>query len=119
MITNIMVALQLNISSFSLEAGADTAANQQRLEEVLNMFHVSGLIPSYFFQVVVGIYVVQLAYILTILQNGIENGSDKINEQNLLGKNMTRSFILYAVISLIVTIIFTVMAQNLMSGSLA
>ena len=29
-------------------------------------------IPTYYFQIVVGIYVVQIIYILTVLSNGIE-----------------------------------------------
>ena len=34
-------------------------------------------IPTYYFQIVVGIYVVQITYILTVIANGVENGSDK------------------------------------------
>ena len=82
------------------------------------MFNVQGIIPNYFFQIVVGIYVVQLAYILTVLQNGVENGSDKINEEYLLGKNLIKSFLLYAVISIIVTLLFSTLAQGLLAQEL-
>ncbi len=114
MIVNIIVALNVKISSFSLEAGGE-GGGTAGLTTIVDLFKVDGIIPGYFFQIVVGIYVVQLAYILTILQNGIENGTDKINEQHLLGKNLIRSFLLYALIAAIVTILFTTMAQGLLA----
>ncbi len=33
-------------------------------------------IPTYFFQIIVGLYIVQMIWILTIIENGIVNGSD-------------------------------------------
>jgi MFS family permease len=68
-------------------------------------------IPTYFFQGVVGLYVAQLIFILTILSNGIENGSDKLNEEFLLGKNMLRSVLMYVGIALVVMVIFNTIAD--------
>ena len=118
MIVNIIVALNVKISSFSLEATGETAGGATGLTTIVDLFKLEGIIPGYFFQIVVGVYVVQLAYILTIMQNGIENGSDKINEQHLLGKNLVISFLLYAIIATIVTLLFTSMAQGLLSKEL-
>ncbi len=114
MIVNIIVALNLKISSFTLEGGPEAGG----LSGLVDLFNVQGIIPNYFFQIVVGIYVVQLAYILTVLQNGVENGSDKINEEYLLGKNLIKSFLLYAVISIIVTLLFSTLAQGLLAQEL-
>src|SRR3989338_4823855 len=118
MIVNIIVALNVKISSFSLESGSGDTGGAAGLTTIVDLFKLDGIIPGYFFQIVVGIYVVQLAYILTIMQNGIENGSDKINEQHLLGKNLIISFLLYAIISTIVTVLFTTMAQGLLAKEL-
>src|SRR3989338_8714156 len=71
-------------------------------------------IRTYFFQIIIGIYVVQIIYILTILSNGIQNGSDKLSERYNLGVNLTRSTILYVVVSLIVMIIFNVIATQIL-----
>ncbi|MBI2545717.1 hypothetical protein HYV81_00905 [Candidatus Woesearchaeota archaeon] len=75
-------------------------------------------IPTYYFQVVVGIYVLQIVYILTVLTNGIENGADKLNEKYMVGRNMMNSTLIYVVISLIVMILFNMVAQSIMSRSL-
>ncbi len=119
MIVNIIVALNLKLLNFSIEGGAEGGAAAGGLSTIVDLFSINGIIPGYYFQIVVGIYVVQLAYVLTILQNGIENGLDKINEHYLLGKNLIKSFIIYALIAIIVTVLFSTMAQGLLAGELA
>ena len=75
-------------------------------------------IPTYHFQIIVGLYVVQITYILTVLVNGIENGSDKLNEKYELGNNMIRSTVLYCIISLIVMLLFNIIAGQILTSSL-
>lgn len=67
-------------------------------------------VPTYFFQAVVGIYVVQIIFILTIMANGIENGNDKLNERFTLGQNMIRSTITYCAIAAIIILVFNLIA---------
>jgi len=74
-------------------------------------------IPTYYFQIIVGLYVVQITYILTILVNGIENGSDKLNERYLLGNNLIRSTIMYCLISAAVMILFSIVASSILTTS--
>ena len=76
-------------------------------------------IPTYYFQIVVGIYVVELVYILTVLSNGIENGSDKLGERYALGQNLVRSTLLYAILAGIVTLLFNIIAGTIMSNTLS
>ena len=70
--------------------------------------------PTYYFQIVVGIYVVQIVYILTITANGIENDSDKLSERYMIGKNLVRSTILYITLSCIVMLIFNLVAIQIL-----
>jgi hypothetical protein len=79
-----------------------------------DLFNKVDTIPSYFFQIIVGVYVVQIIYILTILASGIEYGSDKINEQAQAGSNLLKSTALYLIISLITMLIFTSMASAIL-----
>lgn len=67
-------------------------------------------IPTFYFQIVVGIYVVEIVYILTVLVNGIENGADNLSKSYLLGKNLIKATVLYIVITLIVMIVFNFVA---------
>ncbi len=74
--------------------------------------------PTFYFQIIVGFYVVQIVYILTILTNGIENGVDPLNEEYLLGKNMYHSTILYCIIALVVMFLFNQIAGNIIGGGI-
>jgi hypothetical protein len=76
------------------------------LAGLTDMFSKFDTIPPYFFQIVVGLYVMQIVFILTILANRVEFGADKLNEQDSLGRNLLKSAILYTVVSFIVVLIF-------------
>jgi hypothetical protein len=108
MITNIISRLGSQMRQIGGEAGS-TAVNMAQ-------FFGDGL-PTYYFQLVVGIYVVQIIFILTILSNGIENGEDTLNERYLLGVNLIRSTVLYIVVSLFVMVLFNIIATTIMTAT--
>lgn len=70
-------------------------------------------IPTYFFQIVVGVYVFEIIFILTILSSGIEYGADKLQERYSLGKNLIKSTVLYVFIAVFVTITFNMIASRI------
>ena len=70
--------------------------------------------PTYFFQIIVGLYVIEIIIILSILINGVENGSDKLNEQYLIGKNLISGTLLYCFISIFVIMFFNTLATVLL-----
>lgn len=71
-------------------------------------------VPTYFFQIVVGIYVVQIVYILTKIVNGIENGSDKLTEEYQMGINLTKATLMYTFVSVMAVLGFTLLARMIM-----
>ena len=75
-------------------------------------------IPTYHFQIVVGIYVVQIGFILTVLVNGIENGADKLGERYELGKSMINGTLLYCFLAAVVMILFNLFAGSIVANSL-
>lgn len=77
---------------------------------------LSGGLPAYYFQIVVGLYVVQIGIILSILVNGILNGADSLNEKYIIGKNVMSSTILYCIIAFIVIVIFNYISAGIVSG---
>ena len=111
MVTTILGRLTEQVQSL----GSATAGSQAAM--IGDMF-VDG-IPTYYFQIVVGFYVVQIVYILTILSNGIENGADKLNERYLIGTNLIRATILYSVIAAIVIVVFNVIASQIMMSTVS
>ncbi len=111
MISSILTRLSAQLNSFAA-SGADSGGFG-------NMLSIFGLgIPTYYFQISVGIYIVQIAYILTTLSNGVENGADKLGERYALGKNLIGSTLLYCAIAGIVMILFNFFASSIMKSTL-
>ncbi len=78
---------------------------------LLDMFGGGG-IPTFYFQAIVGLYVVQITYILSYMINGIENGTDRIGEKDIIGNSLIKSTILYIAITGIFTILFSIIAST-------
>lgn len=110
MITSILINLKEQMSKVS-------TGDQSGPINGMTDFFGNG-IPTYYFQFIVGIYVIELVFILTILTNGIENGSDKLNERYMLGKNLIKSTIFYCLIAIVISFAFNMVASSIM-GSLS
>jgi hypothetical protein len=110
MITQILGFLSMRLSDLSSEAGEANISGAG----LLSMFGTG--ISTYYFQIVVGLYVVQITFILSILINGIENGSDKLSERYIIGNNLLKTTVTYILVSLFVTMLFTLVAGSILSG---
>lgn len=118
MITYILSNLTRQLKNVG-QLGADTlntaASGTGPLSGILSLFGES--IPTYYFQAVVGLYVVEIIFLLTIIASSIENGVDKLMEDHLLGKNLIASTFTYVFVALIVVIIFNFIAAKIISGA--
>ncbi len=110
MITQILGNLSLKLSSLSSQAeGANVSG-----AGLMGMFGTG--IPTFYFQFAVGLYVIQITFIISILINGIENGSDKLSERFMIGKNLLGTTITYGLITLVITLLFTLVAGSILSS---
>lgn len=112
MITTVILRIQMQMKNLAIN-NVEGAPQSMNIAELFSLG-----IPTYYFQIVVGIYVVQIVYILTIISNGIENGSDKLNERYQLGVNLIKSTILYCMIALVVMLIFNFIAAQVLPSTL-
>lgn len=112
LITSIMGALSLKIAAFGQEAGeiGGTAGGAGDILSILG----SGGIATYFFQISVGIYIVELVIILSILVNGIENGVDKLNERYTMGRGLLKTITTYSVMTFFIIILFSAVAGRIL-----
>ena len=108
MISTILTKLSAQLGAFT--ASQDAGAGG--FSDLLTIFGIG--IPTFHFQVIVGIYVVQIGYILTVLSNGIENGADKLGERYSLGKNLINSTALYCFIAALVMLLFNFFAGTIL-----
>jgi hypothetical protein len=115
MITTILGSLkdQMSVLSGSVETGSMAGAG---LSAGIGSDFFGLGIPTFYFQIIVGIYVVQIIYIMTMIVNGIRNGADPLNEKYMLGKNLVTSTVLYVIISFIVMLVFNLVAGMVLQG---
>jgi len=110
MITSIIGRLSTRIVGITGGGAEVTEGVPFNVQKLIGIFPTEKLMAPYFFQIVVGLYVVEIIIILTFLSNAIENGDDKLTEKNRLGKNLHTSTIFYCILALIITLIFSMLA---------
>jgi hypothetical protein len=98
MITEILS--KLSISSLS-DSGV---SNLGSLDAILSIFDMTAMIPPYLLQISVGIYLIEIIFILTGTLVVIDSGDDPLEKTNKTGKNLKAGIGLYFITALISTI---------------
>ncbi len=99
MITSILN--KLNIAS---AVGGETIAGVGNLNAILSIFDVTKMIPPYILQIVVGIYIIEIIFILSGALVVIDSGDDKLEKTNKTGINLKKGIRLYIVAALLAII---------------
>ena len=116
MMTNVLLKLGETLSK---SAGSTEGISFMGLSpNVIGLFKLDSVISPYFFQAVIGIYLVQVIIILTVLSVRIKNGEDILSVENELGKNLIKSTMLYFIVSLVGILIFRGLASTILPGGL-
>jgi hypothetical protein len=112
MITMILSTLQniINLGG-SLEGSGLSGAAQ-----ALSIFNLNEMIPPYYLQIAMGIYIVEIIFILTSTLVTIDSGEDKLKKTHDTGKNLFTSILLYVIVALISLIVLAVLAGITLGG---
>ena len=105
------------LSKLKLTAFADEGmVSAGGLSGVLNIFDVVAMIPPYFIQISVGIYLVQIVFILTGTLITIDSGEDKLQKINKIGINLKKGLILYLVTAFIAVVALFLLSSLVLSN---
>jgi len=96
MIMTILSALGEMIGSDGLSGSEGVAAN---VSDILANFNPVLMIPTYWLQIIVGVYLIQVVFILTSTLVTIKTGRDPVSMTSAVGKNLKTSMLLYFVIA--------------------
>jgi len=108
-----MIINYLTTMMAALETGE--AASIGGAEGIVTLFNIESMIPPYFLQIAIGIYLVQIIFILTQTVVVIENGADKLTERNEIAKNLYKGISFYLIIALISILVLTLLASLVMT----
>jgi hypothetical protein len=105
MITGILTKLKIS----DIQGGEALAVGN--LDTILNIFEVVKMIPPYFLQIIIGIYLIQIIFILTRTLVTVDAGEDKLQTLNKIGKNFLAGVMLYFITALFATLALFVLTS--------
>ncbi len=97
MITSILSKLDLG----DLSGGGTGLGALGGLDQI---FDVINMIPPYFLQIIIGVYIIQIIFILTGTLVTIDSGEDKLEKTSKTGQNLKKGIVLYFITALLATL---------------
>ncbi len=82
---------------------------------ILEIFSIENIIPPYYLQIAIGIYLIQIIFILTGTLVTVDSGADKLQKTNKIGINLSKGIGLYFITALIATLILFVLSNVVLS----
>ncbi|MBS3073015.1 hypothetical protein J4477_04235 [Candidatus Pacearchaeota archaeon] len=113
-----MIAFILNKLSSIFSQVGETGSQSVGFDlgTFLNIFRIEQIIPPYYIQIAVGIYLIQIIFILTNVLVTIDSGSDKLKRTADTGRFLKIGIILYTVVSFIAIVILSLLAGFSIGG---
>lgn len=115
-----MIAAILNkLQIFQQVNGEGEVGGFGSLGNIVDLFQIDKMIPPYFLQIAIGIYILQVAFILTSALVTVDSGRDPLREKNELARNIKRGMYLYlgtALISIATLSILAAVALGSIAG---
>lgn len=113
MIAAILGKLQLLVQQ---GAGSTDLAGFGNLNSITQIFDISLMIPPYFIQASIGIYIIEITFILTAALVTVDAGKDTLREKNELYKNLRKGTLLYIITSFIAILALSILANVALGG---
>lgn len=114
-----MITVILGNLSAMFESGAisgEDIAGAGGVQGILSIFDITKMIPTYWLQIVVGIYLIEVVFILTSTLVTIKAGRDPLQVTAETGRNLKVTMILYAVVAFGAVVGMTIIATVALAG---
>lgn len=98
MISLILAKLQVMAD---IGGGDASIAGIANLSTITGLFDLKNMIPPYYIQIAIGLYLVQIVFILTKTLVTVDAGEDKLKTTYDTGRYLSRGILLYTIISFI------------------
>ncbi len=86
------------------------------LQGILSIFDITTMIPTYWLQIVVGFYLIEVVFILTSTLVSIKSGRDPLQATAETGKNLKKTMVLYFIVALGSIVGLTIVASVALAG---
>jgi len=116
MITTILSSLYAMFKSGVGVGGVEEITKAGGLQKILSIFDITQMLPTYWLQIVIGIYLIEIVFILTSTLVTIKAGRDKLQTVSETGKNLKIAILLYFIVALASIIALTLIGAIALAG---
>jgi hypothetical protein len=111
-----MITLILNKLQGLTEMGDVELSVGANIGSFIEIFDIQAMISPYFMQVAIGIYIIQIIFILTGTLVTVDAGEDKLKKMHDTAHNLRFGVILYLITAFLATVILSVLAAFVLAG---
>ena len=115
-LASMITAILNKLQTFQAEINAGSGTGLTNLANIAGLFQVDKMIPPYFLQIIVGVYIIEIVFILTSALVTVESGRDVLKEKYELSRNLKRSMILYILTALLSIVALTILSVVALGG---
>ncbi len=112
MITGILGQLK----SLTDVGGEGAVAGLGNIGTITQLFNVENMIPPYQMQIAIGIYIIEIIFILTGALVTIDAGEDKLRNTHEIGRSLMRGSMLYLIMAFISVVALALLASIALRG---
>jgi len=106
------------LNKLKLDEFETTTAGGFNLGAFSGILDILKMIPPYYLQIAIGIYLVEMIFILTGTLVTINSGEDKLEKINKTGKNLKKGILLYFITALLSTLALFMLTAIVLGGLL-
>jgi len=115
-LASMITVILSRLDALQATAGSQAATGLGNIGDITDLFKVTEMIPPYYLQLSIGIYLVEIIFILTATLVTVDSGKDTLKEKSDLAKNLRRGIFLYFATALLSTLALTALAAFALSG---
>jgi len=96
--------------------GADANSGLGNLGSFTDLFKIEGMIPPYFLQICIGIYIIEIIFILTKALVTVDSGEDELKETYDISANLLAGGTLYIIVAFLAILALSLLAAFVIPG---
>ncbi len=119
LLSGVVVGLAVMITSILGKLNLSKLSGEQAiagLGGIVNLFKIEHMIPPYFLQIIIGIYLIQIIFILSGALVTIDSGKDDLMKTNKIGVNLKKGMLLYFIVALLSVLVLFGLASVVLGG---
>ncbi len=114
-LSSMIVSILRKLES-SMQTGGAEQAMGGGMGNMLQLFQVKDMIPPYYLQVSIGLYLIEIIFILTSTLVTLDSGQDRLQQTNKTGVNLKKGIFLYAVVATLATLALYALAVSVIGN---